>query len=234
MAKAKNKQRSKTARFKKTVSALDLTKRYSIEDALRLVQETSYEKFDATIEVHIRTGIDPKKGDQIVRGSTALPHMSGKVKKIVVFAEGDKAREAQSAGAARVGGQEFIDEIKQSGKIDFDIAIAAPDMMKSLAGVARILGPRGLMPSPKNNTVTQNIKAAIEEIQKGRLDFKNDDSGNVHVVIGKKSLDHIKLVENFNAFMDALRKSRPSTVKGTFIRNVSVSSTMGPSIPVML
>lgn len=234
MAKVKNKLRSKTARFKKAVSSFDPAKRYSPEDALRLAQEASYEKFDATIEVHIRTGIDPKKGDQIVRGSTGLPHMSGRVKKIVVFAEGDKAREAESAGASRVGGQEFIDEIKQSGKVDFDIAIATPDMMKSLAGVARILGPRGLMPSPKNNTVTQNIKAAIEEIQKGRLDFKNDDSGNVHVVIGKKSLDHAKLVENFNAFMDALRKSRPSTVKGMFIRNISVSSTMGPSIPVAL
>ena len=230
----KNRPRSKTVRFKKTVRTLDLTKRYAAEEALKLVQEVSYEKFDPSIEVHIRTGVNPKKGDQIVRGSVVLPHASGKVKKIAVFAEGDKAREAESAGATLIGGQELIDEIKQSGKADFDIAIATPDMMKSLASVARILGPRGLMPSPKNNTVTSNVKAAIEEIKRGRLDFRNDDSGNLHIVIGKRSLPHASLLENYTTLMDVIRKSRPSTVKGTFLRNITVSSTMGPSIPVVL
>lgn len=223
-------QRKKTKTFKAKGIEVDKSKRYTPEDALQQVLETSYEKFDPSVEVHIRTGIDPRKGDQIVRGSVVLPYASGKIKKIVVFAEGDKAKEAVSAGVSIVGGQELIDEIKQTGKADFDIAIATPDMMKALAGVARILGPRGLMPSPKNNTVTPNILAAIEEVKKGRLDFKNDAGGNVHIMIGKKSLGKEKLLANYTACMEVLRKGRPSTVKGTYIRTISLSSTMGPGI----
>ncbi len=223
-------QRKKTKTFQAKQVGLDKNKRYAPEDALQQVLENSYEKFDPSIEVHVRTGIDPRKGDQVVRGSVVLPHASGKTKKIAVFAEGDKAKEAVAAGVAIVGGQELIDEIKQTGKADFDIAIATPDMMKSLASVARILGPRGLMPSPKNNTVTTNVLSAIEEVKKGRLDFKNDATGNVHIMIGKKSLGKEKLFANYTACMETLRKGRPSTVKGSYIRTISLSSTMGPGI----
>ncbi|MBI4272226.1 50S ribosomal protein L1 [Candidatus Uhrbacteria bacterium] len=223
-------QRKKTKTFKVKKGGIEKSKRYSIEDALQLVLESSYEKFDPSLELHIRTGIDPRKGDQIVRGSVVLPHASGKTKKIAVFAEGDKAKEALGAGVDIVGGQEMIEQIKQTGKADFDIAIATPDMMKSLASVARILGPRGLMPSPKNNTVTANVRSAIEEVKKGRLDFKNDTGGTVHITIGKKSLGNEKLLANYSACMEALRKVRPSTVKGAYIRTISLSSTMGPGI----
>ena len=223
-------QRKRTKTFKVKKSSIEKSKRYSIEDALQLVLESSYEKFDPSLELHIRTGIDPRKGDQVVRGSVVLPYASGKTKKIAVFAEGDKAKEALAAGVDIVGGQEMIDQSKQTGKADFDIAIATPDMMKALAGVARVLGPRGLMPSPKNNTVTANVRAAIEEVKKGRLDFKNDTGGTVHIMIGKKSLEKEKLLANYTACMEALRKARPSTVKGAYIRTISLSSTMGPGI----
>lgn len=226
-------KRKQTKKFLEKTSQVKGTL-YPVQDALDLAISGSYEAFDPSIELHVRTGIDPRKGDQIVRGSVVLPHASGKQKKITVFAEGDKAKEAQSSGADIVGGHELIDEIKRSSKTEFDIAIATPDMMKSLTSIARILGPRGLMPSPKNNTVTTNITAAIEEIRKGRIDFKNDSGGTVHIMIGKKSLGKEKLFENYSAFMETLRKTRPSTVKGTFLRKISLSSTMGAGILVQI
>ncbi len=225
-------QRKITKAFKQKQKLIDKNKRYTAEEAISRALECSYESFDPSIELHIRTGIDPRKGDQIVRGSVVFPYASGKTKKIAVFAEGDKAKEAVNAGVEIVGGQELIDKIKQTGKADFDIAIATPDMMKSLSSVARVLGPRGLMPSPKNNTVTANIALAIEEVKKGRIDFKNDAGGNVHIVIGKKSLEKDKLFQNYSVFMENFRKTRPSTVKGTFVRAITLSSTMGPSISI--
>jgi large subunit ribosomal protein L1 len=212
----------------------DKKKLHAPADAIDLVKKLSYEQFDAAVEVHVKTGIDTRKNDQIVRGSVVLPHGTGKTKKIAVFAEGEKATEAKDAGADLVGGSELIQEIKQSSKADFDIAIATPDMMKSLASIARVLGPRGLMPSPKNETVTAHIKAAITQVKKGKVDFKNDDSGNVHQVIGKRSFSKEQLLENYATFMETLKKSRPSAAKGTFIQNISISTTMGPGIRVAI
>jgi len=228
--------RKKSKKFQELIKKglPDKKKLHIPADAIDLVKKFSYEQFDAAVEVHIKTGIDTRKNDQIVRGSVVLPHGTGKTKKIAVFAEGEKATEAKDAGADLVGGSELIQEIKQSGKADFDIAIATPDMMKSLAGIARILGPRGLMPSPKNETVTANIKAAINQVKKGKVDFKNDDSGNVHQVIGKRSFSKEQLLENYATFMETLKKSRPSAAKGTFIQNISLSSSMGPGIRVLV
>ncbi len=217
---------------KKHLEGVDLEKIYTVQEAIDLLKKISKEKFDASIEVHVKTGIDAKKSDQSIRGSVVLPHGTGKSKRVAVFAEGEKATEATNAGADLVGGQELIQEIKSSGKADFDIAIATPDMMKTLAGVAKVLGPKGLMPSPKNETVTVNIKHAIEAVKKGKVTFKNDDSGNVHQTIGKRSFDTQKLIENYTTFIEGLKKSRPSTAKGTYIRTITMSSTMGPGVKV--
>lgn len=227
-------KQSKTKRLKKAVHGVDLSKLYTPEEAIRLAKKTATERFDSSIEVHVKTGIDPKKGDQVIRASVVLPHGVGKTKKIAVFAEGEKAQDAESAGADLVGGQELIAQIKQSGKADFDVAIATPDMMKYIAAVAKILGPKGLMPSPKNETVTSNVKAAIEAVKKGKITFKNDDSANVHQVIGKKSFDDTKLAENLASFLDTLKKSKPATAKGTYIKSITLSSSMGPGIKVVL
>lgn len=226
--------RSQSKKFKKQAALLDAEKLYTPEEAIELAQKISYEKFDASVEVHVKTGVDPKKGEQTVRGTIVLPHGIGKVITIAVFAEGDKAQEARDAGADIVGGQELIQEIKTTGKADFEAAIATPDMMKNLAMVARVLGPKGLMPSPKNETVTNNIKSAIEQLKKGKINFKNDSSSNVHQSIGKKSFTKAQLLENFTAFLDALKKSRPSAAKGAFIRSVTISTTMGPGIHVQI
>lgn len=225
-------KRKESPKFTAQIKDTDLKKLYTPEEALALVQKASTEKFDASVEVHVNTGIDPKKGDQIVRGSVVLPHGVGKTKRIAVFAEGEKQEEAKAAGADIVGGTELVNEIKTSGKADFDVAIATPDMMRHLAAAAKVLGPKGLMPSPKNETVTANVKAAIEQVKKGKINFKNDDSANVHQAIGKRSFDAGKLLENYTAFMDTLKKSRPSAAKGVFIKTITVKSTMGPGIKV--
>ncbi|MDO8489806.1 MAG: 50S ribosomal protein L1 [bacterium] len=227
-------QRKKSPKFTAAIKDTDLKKAYSPEEAIALVLKASSEKFDASIEVHVNTGINPKKGDQIVRGSVVLPHGVGKTKRIAVFAEGEKADEARAAGADIVGGAELIAEIKTTGKADFDVAIATPDMMKTIAGVAKILGPKGLMPAPKNETVTNNLKAAIEQVKKGKVNFKNDDSSNVHQSIGKRSFEHAKLLENYIVLMDVLKKSRPSATKGAFIKSITITSTMGPGIKVQV
>lgn len=224
--------RKQSKEFQTKVSGLDLSKTYSPEEAFVLVKNCAYEKFDAAVEVHVKTGIDPRKSDQTIRGSVLLPNGTGKSKKVIVFAEGPKANEATAAGADIVGGAELIQELKQSQKIDFDVAVATPDMMKHLAQVAKILGPKGLMPSPKNETVTTNIAKTLEEIKKGKINFKNDDTGNVHQILGKCSFTATQLAENYQAFIDALRKAKPSTAKGTFIASVSVSSTMGPGFQI--
>lgn len=225
-------KRKESPKFTASIKDADLKKPYTPEEALGLVQKASTEKFDAAIEVHVNTGIDPKKGEQIIRGSVVLPHGVGKTKRIAVFAEGEKADEAKAAGADVIGGTELITEIRTSGKADFDVAIATPDMMRHLAAAAKVLGPKGLMPSPKNETVSTNVKAAVEQVKRGKITFKNDDSANVHQAIGKRSFDHGKLLENYTAFMDALRKARPSAAKGIFIKSITVKSTMGPGIKV--
>lgn len=225
--------RKQSAPFQAKLAGLTLKDTlYQPREALALAQQLSYEKFDASLEVHIRTGIDPKKGDQIIRASVTLPHGTGKTKKVAVFAEGEKATEAREAGADIVGGPELIAEIKTSGRCDFDIAIATPDLMKNLASVAKVLGPKGLMPSPKNDTVTQNIKEAIAAVKAGKVTFKNDDSGIVHQVIGRRSFDIDKLLENYTAFIEALRKARPAAVKGSYVKAITIATTMGPGIKV--
>lgn len=224
--------RKQSKEFTSILSGIDPLALHSPQDVFELVKKCAYEKFDATVEVHVKTGIDPRKSDQTIRGSVLLPHGTGKTKRVVVFAEGPKAVEATAAGADIVGGIELIQEIKQSQKSDFDVAVATPDMMKHLAQVAKILGPKGLMPSPKNETVTTNITKTLEEIKKGKINFKNDDTGNVHQIIGKCSFSPEALAENYQAFIDALRKAKPSTAKGTFIGSVSVSSTMGPGFRI--
>lgn len=225
--------RKQSAPFKDKLKELDLKNTvYQPHEALELAQKLSYENFDASLEVHVRTGIDPKKGDQIIRASVTLPHGTGKTKKVAVFAEGEKASEAKQAGADLVGGPELIAEIKTSGRCDFDIAIATPDLMKNLAGVAKVLGPKGLMPSPKNDTVTNNIKEAIAAVKAGKITFKNDDSGIVHQVIGRRSFDIEKLSENYATFVEALRKAKPAPVKGTYIKSITIATTMGPGIKI--
>lgn len=206
---------------------------YSITEAIAEVKKNAKAKFDESVEVHVRLAIDASKSDQHVRGVAELPHGTGKKLKVVVFTNSQK-KEAEVAGADIVGGEELIDKIKSSGKIEADIAIATPEIMPRLATIAKILGPKGLMPNPKNKTVTLKVQETIESLKKGRADFKNDSSGNVHQVIGKLSYDPEKLEENFGKFMEALLKAKPDGVKGKFIKNVSICSTMGKSVKVAL
>ncbi len=207
---------------------------YSFEEALDLVKKTANTKFVGSVEVHIKTNIDPKKTDQAVRGTISLPHGTGKTKKIAAFVTEGKEDTAKQAGANIVGGEELIKQIKETEKTDFDVAVAEPAMMPKLATIAKILGTRGLMPNPKNGTVSENIAQAIAEIAGGRVNFKNDDSGNIHQIIGKTDFDTAKLAENLKAFCDAVNQSKPAAVKKSFLANMTVNATMGPSIRVKL
>lgn len=205
-------------------------KAYPLEEAIKLVKKQSHAKFDESVEVHVKTGIDPKKGEQQVRSTVVLPHGSGKTKKIAVFTADEK--EAKDAGADIVGGEDLIKKIKTKGTIDFEIAVATPDMMKELAQIAKILGPKGLMPSPKNETITKDIVKTVKELKGGKITFKNDETSNIHQMIGKVSWDDKKLIENFEALMAAVNKVRPGGIKGDFVKQVVVCSTMGKSIRV--
>ena len=199
---------------------------------MELVKQTSKTKFDSTIEVHINLGIDVKKGDQQVRATLLFPHSIGKSKKVVAFVPADREKDAKEAGADTVGGEDLINEIAKSGKIDCDVTVATPDMMPKLAKIAKILGPSGLMPNPKTDTVGPNIKKIVEEIKKGKVAFKNDATANLHQAIGKSSMDAKALVENLNVFVEAVKKTKPASSKGVFLKSVTVTSTMGPAIHV--
>lgn len=207
-------------------------KEHSIEDAVKFIKENKAAKFDESVEVHVRLNIDIKKTDQHIRGSVTLPHGTGKTKKVAV-ATSTKQDDAKKAGADIVGSEDLIEKIKK-GEIEFDALIATPEMMPKLAPVAKILGPKGLMPNPKTDTVTEKVKEAVEMIKKGKLDFKSDKTGNVHQIIGKVSFDEKQLEENFNTLVDAISKSKPETVKGALIKSISMSSTMGPGIRVSI
>lgn len=212
----------------------DKNKTYSITEAIALCKELNKAKFDASVEAHFRLGIDPKKGDQQVRSAVSLPNGTGKTVKIAAFVSPEKEKAVKEAGADIVGGENLIEEIRKTEKTDFEIAIAEIDMMKNLAKIAKILGTRGLMPSPKNETVTNNPVKAVEELKKGKISFKNDDTGNVHAIIGKISFEEKKLEENLNTLIDAIRKSKPASSKGVFIKNLSINSTMGQGIKISL
>lgn len=223
----------RSKRYEEARKLVDAKKMYSLTEAIELVKKTSNTKFDGTIELHVNLGIDPKKGEQQVRGTLSLPHGTGGVaKKVAAFVSSDKEKEAKAAGAELVGGEDLIAEIAKSGKCDFDIAVATPDMMAKLAKVAKVLGPKGLMPNPKTDTVGTNIAKMVEELKKGKLAFKNDDGGNIHVAVGKASFETTKLVENTSALLDALKRLKPASSKGTYLKTISISAAMGPGIKV--
>ena len=212
----------------------DKNKAYQIEEALEIVKKLNKTKFDASVEVHFRLGINTKKGDQQVRGAVSLPHGTGKTVKIAAFVSSENEKAAKAAGADLVGGDELIAEIKKTEKTDFQVAVAEPAMMKNLAVIAKILGTRGLMPSPKNETVTTNPAKTIEELKKGKISFKNDDTANVHTVIGKVSFDTKKLAENYQSLLDTIKKAKPGSSKGSFLKNISLSATMTPGVKVII
>ncbi len=221
-------------RGKKYVEAaklVDRTKAYSVAEAIELVKKTSTAKFDATVEVAFRLGVDPKKADQQIRGAVVLPNGTGKTQRVLVFAKGEKAKEAEAAGADYVGDSEFINKINQ-GWFDFDVIVATPDMMGEVGKLGRVLGPKGLMPNPKTGTVTFDVTKAINEIKAGKVEYRIDKSSNIHVPIGKISFDDQKLIENFATIYETMLKVKPSAAKGTYMKNVAVSSTMGPGVKV--
>ncbi|MDD4271396.1 MAG: 50S ribosomal protein L1 [Patescibacteria group bacterium] len=220
--------------MKKEIIEFDKNKAYPIAEAVELAKKLSKTKFDASLEVHFRLGIDTKKGEQQVRLAVSLPHGTGKTIKVAAFVTPDKEKEVREAGADYAGGEELINEIKKTEKTDFQVAVAEPAMMKNLAVIAKILGTRGLMPSPKNETVTPNPAKAVLELKKGKVSLKNDDTGNVHVAIGKVSFDTEKLAQNFETLLEAVKKAKPATSKGIYIKKVSISSTMGPGIKLAL
>ncbi|HEX2030743.1 MAG TPA: 50S ribosomal protein L1 [Actinomycetota bacterium] len=209
----------------------DRAQLYSPSDALRILKGMPAPSFDETIDVAIRLGVDPRKADQMVRGTVTLPHGSGKTLRVAAFAAGDKAREATEAGADLVGGEDLVQEI-QKGTIDFDAAVATPDMMPVVGRAGRILGPRGLMPNPKAGTVTEDIGKAVREIKGGKLEYRVDRQGNLHLIIGKRSFEEDALLENYLAVVDEILRAKPAAAKGRYIRSVTLSSTMGPGVRV--
>ncbi|EGL84227.1 ribosomal protein L1 [Caldalkalibacillus thermarum TA2.A1] len=218
-------------KYQEAVKLIDKEKAYDLEEAVELVKKVAPAKFDETVELAVRLGVDPKKADQQVRGAVVLPHGTGKTPRVLVFAKGEKAKEAEQAGADYVGDEDLINKVSQ-GWFDFDVVVATPDMMAQVGKLGRILGPKGLMPNPKTGTVTFEVAKAVEEIKSGKIEYRVDKAGNVHVPVGKVSFDTAKLVDNINTVMEALIKAKPAAAKGTYLRNVSLSSTMGPGIRV--
>ncbi|MGA1875233.1 MAG: 50S ribosomal protein L1 [bacterium] len=210
---------------------VDRNKRFDLEEALALAKEAAYAKFNESIDMAVKLGVNPKKSDQMVRGSVVLPHGTGKVAKVLVFAKGEKEKEALEAGADYAGGEEFIEKIK-GGWIDFGHVVATPDMMGAVGKVGKILGPRGLMPNPKTGTVTLDVIQAVKDIKKGKIDFRVDKTGIVHAPIGRVSFEIEQLRENATAFIETLFRLKPATSKGQYVKGIAVSSTMGPGIPL--
>lgn len=222
----------RSKRYKELLQKVDSSKAYGLEDAINLVKELSNSKFDETVEVAVRLGIDPKRSDQMVRSTTALPHGTGKNIRVLVLTKGKEA-EAKTAGADMVGSQEYIDKIK-NGWMEFDACIATPDLMGEVAKLGKILGPKGLMPNPKVGTVTQDVGKVVKDIKKGRVEFRIDKTGNVHLLIGKASFEPQKLIENTMEFIKDLWKAKPPAAKGQYIRSMYLSSTMGPAVKLDL
>ena len=222
-------------RGKKYVEAakkIDRQTLYEATDAIALVKQSAVAKFDETIEAHIRTGCDGRHADQQIRGAVVLPHGTGKTVRVLVFAKGDKANEAEAAGADYVGGEELIPKIQNDGWFEFDVVVATPDMMGVVGRLGRVLGPKGLMPNPKAGTVTMDVTKAINEIKAGKIEYRLDKTNIVHVPVGKVSFTEEQLADNFQAIMDAIVKAKPSSLKGTYLKNITLASTMGPGVKV--
>ena len=221
----------KGKKFLAAQAQIDAEKSYTAKEAIALVKKVSFEKFDATISIALRLHLDPRKAEQNLRGAIVLPHGTGKTKKVLVFAKGEKAKEAEAAGADYVGEQELADKVLK-GWMDFDTVVATPDMMAVVGKLGRTLGPKGLMPNPKTGTVTMDVTKAVEDIKAGKVEYRVDKVGNINVTIGKVSFDEKQLLENMKSFYDVIVKSRPATVKGVFVQNVAIASTMGPGIKI--
>ena len=221
----------KSKKYLEAAKKIDSSKAYSVEEAIALAKETDFAKFDASVEVAYRLGLDPKKADQQLRGAVVLPNGTGKTQRVLVFAKGEKAKEAEAAGADYVGDSELAQKI-QGGWFEFDVIVATPDMMGEVGRLGRVLGPKGLMPNPKTGTVTMDVTKAVEEIKAGKVTYRVDKAGNIHVPIGKVSFSTEDLVENFNAVQDALAKAKPAAAKGTYFKSVAVTTTMGPGVRV--
>ena len=219
-------------KYRAALESFDRNALYPPREALRLVKELAFSKFDETVELHTRLGLDVRHADQQLRGTVSLPHGTGKSVRVLVFAKGEKEKEARDAGADYVGGEELVEKIEKENFLDFDVAIATPDMMKVVSRLGKVLGPRGLMPNPKVGTVTMDIAKAVSDFKKGKVEYKTDKFGNVHVPIGKVSFDLQQLVENFAAIMDEIIRNKPAAAKGRYLKSVTVTSTMGPGIKV--
>ena len=219
-------------KYIESVKLIDRSALYTPSEALELSVKTAKAKFDETVELHVRLGVDPRHADQQVRGAVVLPHGTGKTVRVLVFAKGEKAKEAEAAGADFVGADELVQKIQGENWFDYDVVVATPDMMGVVGRIARILGPKGLMPNPKSGTVTTDVAKAIKDVKAGKVEYRLDKTNNVHVIIGKKSFGKDKLVENFTTIMDAIVKAKPAAAKGQYIKSVTLASTMGPGVRV--
>ena len=224
----------KGKKYVEAASKVERGRAYTKEEAIKLVKETSTTKFDASVELAMRLNLDTKKADQQLRGAIVLPNGTGKTKKVLVLAKGPMATAAKEAGADYVGDADMIEKIEKENWFDFDVIVATPDMMPALGKIGKVLGPKGLMPNPKTGTVTMDTKKAVEDIKKGRVEYRTDSYANVHAIVGKVSFDGEKLVENIKAFMDVIIKSKPQAAKGIYLKGVSLASTMGPGVKVDL
>ncbi|HZJ57231.1 MAG TPA: 50S ribosomal protein L1 [Clostridia bacterium] len=219
-------------KYQDSLELVDRTKLYDTQESIELLKQTAKAKFDETIEACVRLGVNPRHADQQVRGAVVLPHGTGRSVRVLVFAKGDKAREAEGAGADFVGAEDLAEKIQNENWLDFDICVATPDMMSVVGRLGRVLGPRGLMPNPKSGTVTMDVEKAVQDIKAGKVEYRVDRMGIIHVPIGKVSFDTEKISENFSVLMDAIVKAKPASSKGTYLRSVVLSSTMGPGIKV--
>ena len=220
----------KGKKYLEALNKVDKTKVYSLDEAVKLVKETNVSKFDGSVEIAMRLNLDTRKSDQQLRGAIVLPNGTGKEKKVLVIAKGDNAKAAKEAGADYVGDTDMLEKIEKENWLDFDVMIATPDMMPLLGKLGKVLGPKGLMPNPKTGTVTTDVKKAVSDVKKGRVEYKTDSYGNVHALVGKVSFTEEALMENIKAFVAVILKSKPSVVKGVYVKNVTLSTTMGPGI----
>jgi large subunit ribosomal protein L1 len=219
-------------KYQESLKLVDRTKLYDVQEGIELVKQTAKAKFDETIEASVRLGVNPRHADQQVRGAVVLPHGTGRTVRVLVFAKGEKAREAEAAGADFVGAEEMVQKIQEENWLDFDVCVATPDMMGLVGRLGRILGPRGLMPNPKSGTVTMDVTKAVQDIKAGKVEYRVDRTGIIHVPIGKASFDTEKINENLSVLMDAIVKAKPASAKGTYLRSVVLASTMGPGIKI--